>query len=233
MSSPQEESSPLEYDTSTTPHGLHLRVDFSWRKWKNQISEKNGGHLEPVYIQHFRAFKPHLKFNSITDGPNIASGTINYVSISAECQIHGRHIDLKPLKRWKTHYNYLSPAAAPTSDADPVPVCWIANSSLKLWDFVCLDARTQMPIAKFSVNWWAVTQVGNFYFEKPKESVSKELRDEVVVTGLTLLYVMAARMNNPLNLLGAALAKPGKVEAGQNVVELQEREEEDGKVKRL
>lgn len=89
-----------------------------------------------------------------------------------------------------------------------------------------------MPIAKLSVNWWAIKQVGNFHFEKPKERVSRDLRDEVVVTGLTVLYTMTTRMNNPLQLLGAALAKPGKVEGGQDFVELQEREEENGKVKR-
>ena len=95
---------------------------------------------------------------------------------------------------------------------------------------ICLDAATQTPIAKFAVNLWALKQVGNFHFEKTKEEVSRELRDEVVVTGITLLYVMNTRMNNPLNLLGSILAKPGKVE-GNEGVELGDHV--DGKAKKL
>ena len=98
-----------------------------------------------------------------------------------------------------------------------------------------MNSATQEAIAKFSVNLWALKQVGNIYFERSEQEVGEGLRDEVVVTGLTLLYVMMSRMNNPLQLLGSAFAKPGKVEGGgERGMELEEREGDvDGKVKRL
>jgi hypothetical protein len=214
-------SSPLKhYDT---PTGLTLQVDFAWSKFRNTVSEKNGSSLTPLYIQHFRPTKPQLRIEDATSNTQIATGTISNISIAAECTIHGQTIAIRPLKRWKTAYNYLSTALSSTST--PVPISWIANSSLKVWGFVCLDSATQTPIAKFSANWWALTEVGNFHFEKSGAEVSKEVRDEIVVIGLTIFYVMAARMNNPLHLLGATFAKAGKVEDDGRAggVELEER----------
>jgi hypothetical protein len=214
--------SPIQH--FDTPTGLTLQVDFAWSKFRNIISEKNGNQLTPVYIQHFRPTKPQLRFDSAPDNVNIASGTINNFSISAECVLNGKTIDLKPLKRWKTQYNYLSTTLS-SDPSRPVAISWITNSSLKIWDFVCLD-ENQIAVAKFSVNFWAMKEVGNFHFEKSREGVSKEVRDEIVVTGLTLLYVMMMRMNNPLHLLGSMFAKPGKVDDGKgDGVELEARKD--------
>ncbi|KAH7359794.1 hypothetical protein BKA66DRAFT_445125 [Pyrenochaeta sp. MPI-SDFR-AT-0127] len=218
------ESNPMKSDTA---YGLTLQVDFAWSKFRNLIGEKNGDKLEPLYIQHFRPTKPQLRFESVQDSSQIASGSINTFSISGDCTIRDYEIDLKPLKRWKTQYNYLSHAFASSPNAGPVPISWIANANMKIWDFVCLDAN-QLPIAKFSVNLWAIKQVGNFHFEKSKKEISEALRDEIVVTGITLLYIMMTRINNPLNLLGAAFAKPGKVEVPNENVEPVE---DDKKVK--
>jgi hypothetical protein len=210
---PQLPDSPIQH--FDTPTGLTLSVDFAWSKFRNTVSERNGSIVTPLYIQHFRPSKPQLRFESVADNTDIASGVIHSFSIASEVTLHSKTITLQPLKRWKTQYNYLSTTLSP-DPSTPTPISWITNSSLKIWDFVCLDAN-QLPIAKFSVNWWALTQVGNFHFEKSREEVTKEVRDEVVVMGLTLLYLMAARMNNPLHLLGAAFAKPGKVGTGEGV----------------
>lgn len=211
-----------------SPNGLTLQIDFAWSKFRNVVSEKDGLQLTPLYIQHFRALKPNLLFDRAADNTQFATGTINNISIAASCTIGTQTIPIKPLKRWKTQYNYLSNAfSTPSSPA--IPISWIANSTLKTWDFVCLDATTQMPIAKFAVNFWAMVQVGNIYFEKSKKEVSEAMRDEVVVTGLTILYVMMTRMNNPLHLLGAAFAKPGRVdgegEQREGGLELEDRKE--------
>ncbi|KAF1850519.1 uncharacterized protein K460DRAFT_361295 [Cucurbitaria berberidis CBS 394.84] len=218
---------PAQTIQSPTHQSLTLQIDFAWSKFRNQISEKNGDHLTPLYIQHFRPTHPQLRFESATDSSPIASGTIHSVSISADCKIRGHKIELKPLKRWKTHYNYLSKALS--SGSGRVAITWITDSTHKTWNFICLDAN-QLPIAKFAVNIWALKQVGNFYFEKSKEDISEEVRDEVVFIGLTLFYLMAVRMNSPLHLLGAAFAKPGKVEGPD---ETTEHAYEMGKVKNV
>jgi hypothetical protein len=96
-----------------------------------------------------------------------------------------------------------------------------------------VNSATQEPIAKFGVNIWAMKQVGNIYFEKSESNIEEKLRDEVVVTGLTILYVMMSRMNNPLNLLGSAFAKPGKVEGNEGAEGVNRVERDvDDKIKR-
>jgi hypothetical protein len=236
---PQTTTQPLDHETHAdsselpnspikhfdTPTGLHLVIDFRWSKFRNIVSEKTGDATTPVYIQHFRPTKPQLRFEYATDSSQLATGTINNFSISAECSLNNNTIALKPLKRLKTQYNYLSNTIS-ASPASPAPVSWIANMSLKTWDFVCLDAN-QIAVAKLSANLWDLKEVGNFYFEGTKEEVSKEMRDEVVVTGLTLLYVMMVRMNNPLHLLGSVFAKPGRVDDGKDGegVELENRKD--------
>ena len=197
--------------------GLILQVDFAWSKFRNIISEKVGQNLTPRYIQHFRPSKPQLRFNSADDSTQIGTGTVNHVSISGECHIKGQPIELKPLKRWTTKYNYLSHTfASPSDPATPVPIVWTADCNMKTWDFVCLDAD-QLPIAKFAVNLWALKVVGEFQFESSGEDLSEEKRDEVVITGITVLYIMMCRINNPFSLIGAAIAKPGAVEEGKTI----------------
>ncbi|KAH7084762.1 hypothetical protein BKA63DRAFT_383169, partial [Paraphoma chrysanthemicola] len=178
------DSPPQHFDD---PVGLTFQVDFAWSKFRNVVSQKSpSGTLTPVYIQHFRPTKPHLRIDDAATNTQIASGTIRTVRISAEAIVNGHKVDIKPLKKWKTQYNYLSPALSPDPTRPSVPVTWITNVSAKLWDFICLDAN-QIAIAKFSVNWWAVKEVGNFHFQG---QVSKEVQDEIVAVGLTILYVM-------------------------------------------
>lgn len=212
LSSPSG-SPPRDFEL---PKGVVLQVDFAWSKFRNIVSEKDGDKLTPVYIQHFRPKKPQLRIEDARTNTHISTGTINNVSIAAECTIHGQQIDIKPLKKWKTAYNYLSTTLSPS--ASPIPITWITSSSLKIWDFHCIDSTTQASIAKFSVNFWALKQVGNFYFEQDAAALSKEIRDEIVTVGLTIVYVMMTRMNNPLHLLGATFAKAGKVEDNAHIV---------------
>jgi hypothetical protein len=162
-----------------------------------------------------------MRFETAPNGTKIAIGTVNTISISGSCTLHGREITLKPLKRFKTHYNYLSHALA---NPEPVPVSWIANCGMKVWDFVCLNAVTQEPIAKLGMNMWGLKTVASFEFESG-EGVSEAVRDEVVVTGLTLAYIMSVRISNPLNLVGAAFAKTGKVEEDSRTGGVEPREE--------
>ncbi|KAI4916217.1 hypothetical protein J4E85_010305 [Alternaria conjuncta] len=230
LAEPAEPAKPVEPVDSMSPlspSGLTLQVDFAWSKFRNIVASKGAGQqLTPLYVQHFRPAKPQLRFERASDQTIIAKGTIHSFSISGDCIIHGQEVILKPLKRWKTKYNYLSQALG------GVPITWTANSTMKVWDFVCINSATQESIAKFGVNLWAMKQVGNFYFEKTEEDVTEALRDEVVVTGLTLLYLMMTRMNNPIHLLGAAFAKPGKVEGdGNEGAVAQENEPSTGKAK--
>lgn len=217
-STTDEPQSPLkDYDT---PTGLTLQVDFAWTKFKNTISEKSStGQLTPLYIQHFRPTKPNLLFDHADTNKQFATGSIKGVAISADCKIDDQDIALKPLSRWYTKYNYLSTVLSPDGST-PMAVTWQTNSSMKTWNFVCLDAN-QLPIAKFSVNLWALKEVGNFHFTQSAGEISKAARDEIVVVGITLFYVMYVRMNNPLNLLGSIFGKAEKVGTNGEGMEMQ------------
>lgn len=90
--------------------------------------------------------------------------------------------------------------------------------------------ENQLPVAKFSANIWALKKVGNIEFVG-KAATSKDIQDEILVTGLTLFYCMALRSNNILSLFGAIFSRPGNDADVKNLkavgLELSERRSED------
>ncbi|ODH49702.1 hypothetical protein GX48_04227 [Paracoccidioides brasiliensis] len=207
---------------------LTLEVDFSWKRYKSLITEKGSTpQSPPLYIVDYRATKPHLAFRAGEDQPPFATGSLRTVSINADCQIRGRTITLKALKRFRTEYTHLSYAFAkggggingaapePEPEPEPVPMTWTSSSGFKTWDFVCLD-ENQMPLAKFSANAWSLKKVGhitligsNIAAATDSDTISDAVREEIVVTGLTLFYCMVLRSSSILSFFGAIFARPG------------------------
>lgn len=93
---------------------------------------------------------------------------------------------------------------------------WTSSCGLKTWDFICLDEQ-KMPVAKFSANIWGLKKVGYITFMGSSTpgahaaggNVSDAVREEIVVTGLTLFYCMVLRTNSVLSLFGAIFSRPG------------------------
>jgi hypothetical protein len=221
------------------PAPTTLQVDFSWKKYRSIITDA-ANPSEPIYNVHYSAFRaPHLTFKSADDKEVIGTGTLQVVSINAKYKVHGRAGTLKALKRLKTQYTHLSYAYAyPDPDRDPddpdhhhdtpVPLNWKSSCGLKRWDFVCMD-EAQNPVAKFSVNIWALRKLGRFEFLADRvSSTNVALRDELVVTGVTLFYMMYLRANNILSLFGAAFARPGPIDIEK--AKEKEQEGQQGKV---
>ncbi|RDW63499.1 hypothetical protein BP6252_11044 [Coleophoma cylindrospora] len=186
-----------------------LNIDFSWKKFKARITE-NGKPSEPLYIVDFKTVKtPNVIFTSAVDNSTIGTGTLHPVSINADYELHGRQGKLKALKRFKTSYTHLSAAYSDTDEL--VPMTWTSSCSLTTWDFVCLDEQ-QNPVAKVTSNVWSLKKISNIEFLGPKAD-SPAARDEIVVTGLTLLFCMILRSNSLLSFFGAVFARPGPLEA--------------------
>ena len=191
-----------------TPHGRNLQVDFSWKKFKGLITEKDSPESKPAYIVDLQTIKsPHLIFKHATDNTTFGTGTLHPISINASCTISNRKTQIKALKRFKTSYTHLSRAFSDTEDL--MTMTWTSDSDFKTWDFICLDEQL-MPVAKFSANIWAVQKVGIIEFLGDKAN-SKEAREEIVVTGLTLFYCMLLRTSSILSFFGAIFARPGPI----------------------
>ncbi|KIW14906.1 hypothetical protein PV08_07691 [Exophiala spinifera] len=187
-----------------------LQVDFSWKKGRSIITDK-ANPSAPIYNVHYGVIKsPSLTFKSADDKEVIGTGTLHAVSINAKYEVHGRAGTLKALARLKTRYTHLSYAYSDDPET-PVAMNWTSSCGLKNWDFICLD-EAQDPVAKFSINVWALRKFGQFEFLGEKASNSVALRDELVVTGFTLFYLMYLRTNNIFSLVGAAIAKPGPID---------------------
>ncbi|CZR65842.1 uncharacterized protein PAC_15742 [Phialocephala subalpina] len=137
--------------------GRTLQVDFSWKKFKSLITEKDDPNSKPVYIVDYKTFSPHLVFKSGVDNSTFGTGTLHPISINADCDIRGQHITLKAMKRFKTSYMHLSPTFSGTKE--PVPLIWTSDCDFKTWDFICMD-ENQLPVAKFSANIWALMGCG-------------------------------------------------------------------------
>jgi hypothetical protein len=210
-----------------------LQIDFTWRKWKYLITEKDDPQAKPISVVNFKFFKPHLVFTSAADGTKFGSGTIHPVSIDADCETRGRPTKIKALSRFKTRYMHQSHAFSNTDT--PVPMTWTTTWDLKTWNFICLDPQ-QTPVAKFSANIWALKKIGYIEFLGSEADISDAAREEIVVTALTLFYCMIIRCNNILNLFGAIISKPGKVGDYMSIdstqgTELGERVKDSSKVK--
>lgn len=180
-----------------------LEVDFQWGKFKSFISEKGDKDSKPLYIVGFKM--TGLKFIHASDKSTFGTGTLHAVSISPDCSIRGEAIKLKAQNRFKINYDYMSLGFSDTKN--PVPMTWICNTHFKTWDFVLMDSQ-QIAVAKFAANVWALKKIG--IIELLGRAASNEVaREEVVVTGMTLLYCIMLRMNSLPNLVGAVFNKPG------------------------
>lgn len=192
---------------SSSPDAPILQVDFSWKKFKALITEVDKP-SEPLYIVEFQVVKsPLILVKSAADGKVVGSGSLHPFSINAGFELHGEKGQLKALKRWKTQYTHLSRAYS--DGKTPTPMTWTSKSDFKTWDFICMDEK-QVAVAKFSARNWSMTKIGNIEFQGPKAG-SPAARDEIVVTGLTLLYCMLLRASSLLSFFGAFFARPGPI----------------------
>jgi hypothetical protein len=193
----------------TLAQGRTLQVDFSWMKFKSLITEKDDPESKPLYIVDYKAFKPNLLFQSATDNSTFGIGTVHNFHIHGDCEFRDQHIKIKALKRWRTAYTHLSHSFSDT-DA-PVTMTWTSDSGFKTWDFICLDEQ-QMPVAKFSANLWTLKNVGNIEFLGEKTATSEAARQEIVITGMTLMYTMALRTSSLFSFFGAFFASTGPID---------------------
>ena len=238
MSQSQQLPPTMPSPTTTEPK---LQVDFSWRKFKTRVSDTTTG--KDVFVVDTNFLAPDLEFfyaeenssssSKTAKGASFGTGNIHTFKIDAECKVHGREIKLKPLKRFTTHYTHLSHAFA----EEPTVLEWTTTSSFTNWDFICLDQKTQEPLARFSSNIWAVKKIGFIEF---MGTPSRALKEELLVTGMTLFYCMLSRTQNIFAFFGAIFANTGPIgaeEAGrERTIEMDrlkqaERASPDGKAK--
>ncbi|CAL5871867.1 uncharacterized protein PFLUO_LOCUS6121 [Penicillium psychrofluorescens] len=182
-----------------------LKVDLAWSKFKALISDANDPQSKPLYIVGFQMIRsPHLTFKSGESDTTVGTGTLHAIGISPDYELHGFKDTIKAQKRFKTAYTHQSHAYSVTDS--PVTMTWSSNCGLKTWDFVCMD-ENQIAVAKFSANMWAVKKAGQIEFLGPKAN-DPAVRDEIVVTGVTLFYCMWLRANNVFNLVGSIFLRP-------------------------
>ncbi|OAX79476.1 hypothetical protein ACJ72_06207 [Emergomyces africanus] len=240
METPPGIPQPLQQQQENTAKELTLQVNFSWKQLKSLITNKDDPQSTPIYIVHYRATKPHLIFKFATDDTAFATGSLHAISIDADCEIRSRHFALKALKRFKTEYTHLSYAFSNNNGGasndnnggavpEPARMTWTSTCGFKTWDFICFD-ENQMPVAKFSANVWGVKKIGYFTFMGSNipsacaiGHISDEVREEIVVTGLTLFYCMVLRTNNIFSLFGAIFSRPGQHDGREEEEDEQEK----------
>ncbi|KAL5337607.1 hypothetical protein BJX70DRAFT_227371 [Aspergillus crustosus] len=186
-----------------------LQVDFSWKKFKGLISYADNPDAGALYIVDWNAIRsPHLTFKRASDNHTIGTGTLHAVAINADYEVAGRKGTLAAQKRFKTLYTHQSYAYADQDTGRPATLTWTSDSGFTTWDFVCVDER-QRPVARYSAKIWGVKKIGLIEFADGRGvALSEEMRDEIVVTGMTLFYCMWLRVNNIFSLFGSIFHKP-------------------------
>ncbi|KAJ5833674.1 hypothetical protein N7474_001985 [Penicillium riverlandense] len=197
--------STMDSSLSAAHQSSALKVDFAWSKFKALISDVSDPESKPLYIVGFQMLRPpHLTFKSGESDTTVGTGTLHAIDISPDYELHGFKGTIKAQKRLKTSYTHQSRAYSETGS--PVTMAWTSHSGFKTWDFVCMD-ENQIAVAKFAANMWGVKKVGQIEFLGPKANDSA-VRDEIVVTGVTLFYCMWLRVNNVFNLVGSIFLRP-------------------------
>lgn len=200
------EQSTVESQLSSSSETPTYRVEYTWYNFKGRIYDDSKTGEEPLYIADFAKLrKPHAVYKRADNAQVIGTGTLHFFNIDADYEIHGRRDTLVAQKRFRTVYTHRSLAMSDTDQ--PVTMTWTSDSGFKTWDFVCVD-ENQMPVARFSANFWRMVKAGKIEFTGPKAD-SQALREELIVAGLTLVYHMMVRMNNLLGLVGALCSSPG------------------------
>ncbi|RMJ28235.1 hypothetical protein PHISP_00867 [Aspergillus sp. HF37] len=185
---------------------ITYRVEYTWYNFKCRIYDDNKTGAEPLYIADFAKLrKPHAIYKRADNDQVIGTGTLHFFNIDADYEIHGRRDTMVAQKRFSTVYTHRSFAMSDTDQ--PMTMTWTSDSGFKTWDFVCVD-ENQLPVARFSANFWRMVKVGKIEFMGPKAD-SQALREELIVAGITLVYHMMVRMNNLLGLVGALCSSPG------------------------
>ncbi|KAF9887502.1 hypothetical protein FE257_010080 [Aspergillus nanangensis] len=183
-----------------------LTVNFSWKKWKTLISYGDQPGSEPAYIMESKTFKrPNLIFKSGAGDSTIGTATLHSVGINPDFEIHGSPGALTAKSRLLTDYIYISKKF--NTDGRPMTMTWTSGSAFKSFDFVLL-MEDQLPVAKFTSRTLALKNMGKIEFLDSR-SDDPAVRDEIVVTGLTLFFCMIYRASNFFNLVGAAIYRPG------------------------
>lgn len=209
-----QESSPMPQSQSTeTTKPPILNVEMQWRKWKAAVTDANNPSAGPLYYTEFKTLSNKMIYKRATDNKTIGTGTLHTFKIDADYELHGRKDTLVAQKRFRTVYTHRSLAMSDTDK--PVTLTWTSDSDFKTWDFVCVDEQ-QMPVARFMTRVWALKNYGRIEFMGPRAG-SEALRDEIVVTGLTLVYCMALRSASILSFFGAFFASPGHDKKGQSI----------------
>lgn len=203
----QENISDIQFPTgeSSADH-VTLRIDFKWGKFKSLISDVQNSD-KPLYKIKYKIFsQKQLVYMDATTDNVLGTGAIHMINIDADYECRGRRDTLVAQKRFKTSYTHRS-GVLKRSDGSPAVLNWTGDFGLITWNFVCVDEQ-QQPVAKFTANLWGIKKLGKIELMGPSAR-DEALRDEMVITGMTLAYCMITRANNIFSLVGAIFGDPG------------------------
>ncbi|KAF2222296.1 hypothetical protein BDZ85DRAFT_199363 [Elsinoe ampelina] len=207
---------PPDYGTKAGPPSPELLpnatrtflFDFKWSNLKTRIIDSVNPEGPPSYIGDFTllAWRPKVYLKSADESNTIATGTLYNFHINTSVVIHGQEIKIEAAKRLTTHYVY--PSTTLSSTGKPQTMTWRTTFTAKFWHFHLLDDN-QAPIARYSVDWWALKKFAKLEIMGEYSRNDKAV-EEILATAFTVYGCMLYRSNNLFNLLGAAVHKKPK-----------------------
>ncbi|KAJ5786255.1 uncharacterized protein N7503_011467 [Penicillium pulvis] len=198
------ESSHFQSPQTTDQHAT-LQIDFKWGNFKSLVSDINKPD-EPLYIIKYKLFSSkQIIYKSASTKDVIGTSSIHMVSIDADYECRGRRDTLVAQKRFKTLYTHRS-GFLKNPQGQPAVMTWTGDVGASKWDFVCTDEQ-QMPVAKFTANLWGIKKIGKIELMGPSSN-EEGVRDEMLITGMTLAYCMVVRASNMFSLLGSIFGDP-------------------------
>lgn len=158
-------------------------MEIIYKDWKCKaanITDTKTGAL--LYDLETHLLKPQITISRPGQSEPFAKVNIPTLSKTVDITIDGRGLKLTNKKFWKGHYIFDS-----SHLSQPTATWKCSGSGWSSIDFVCLDEQ-EMPIARVRTKVAAVKKIATLEVNEAHRD-NKGLVDEIVVTGLTVVYL--------------------------------------------
>ncbi|KAL2811396.1 hypothetical protein BJX63DRAFT_276173 [Aspergillus granulosus] len=150
-----------------------------------------------VYAADLKSRKPHMLFQASGTAQLPASVIFHSFSRTIDISINNHEIPMRPTSKWKYEYGFDSPALGGKN------LVWKKSNRWKYLNIECVD-DTGTVYAQFNMHkGLSMKKAGKLDILEPC-SISKGLVDELVVTGLAVVYLQLMHTMSANSAAGAS-----------------------------
>ena len=182
---PYQQSSALIGQSTDSNNRYRLYVDYKWKKLQNVLRESSDTTTEPLYVIKYNFIRsPNMVFSIQPEDRIIGTSTLKPTKLPERCILNDKPLDLTRIGAGLASKFEYSSQILTNASGGSMKMTWISASAWAERELHCLDEQSN-GVARFLVDTWNFKRAGVIEFLN-RSSVSDALRDEIVVTAMTL-----------------------------------------------